>query len=76
MPEKEKQIHKCIPCNKTFKEAHGLNVHMSRKHFSNFKYSCETCGRGYNNEDFYKKHCNRHLGVKMHKCQHCGKGIF
>ncbi|XP_065363691.1 zinc finger protein 273-like [Calliphora vicina] len=67
--------NQCRLCKKLFKNPQGLALHETKAHFKNFPYNCDKCDRGFDSEEFYIKHQNRHLGIKTYKCPQCGKAF-
>lgn len=39
-------------------------------------WTCEHCGHQYKTKGEYRKHVNRHNGVKRHSCIQCGQSFF
>ena len=38
-------------------------------------YKCETCGKGFKEQQKLRRHRVTHTGEKNHKCSFCGKGF-
>ena len=52
-------LYKCTMCTKTFSEERGRDLHMSL-HTGVYRFTCNVCGKGFNNKTRYDKHCNGH----------------
>ena len=61
----------CTRCGKTFARPATLNSHMEL-HTGQFKYFCEICRKGYNNNTPYVVHMRKHEGLR-YQCDVCSK---
>uniref|UniRef100_A0A336JX36 CSON003346 protein n=1 Tax=Culicoides sonorensis TaxID=179676 RepID=A0A336JX36_CULSO len=78
LPKKEKELlkkHHCEYCSKTFKELNKLNNHRNFKHFKNYKFICETCGKPFINVSELKRHSSKSHNDKL-PCTICGKLVL
>ena len=64
--------HKCTFCNKRFKSAYYVNVHM-QNHLNKKEFKCTQCEKAFNTNGLLKTHLKIHLGIKKHECENCGK---
>ena len=69
---KKEKTFCCNICGKKFALDIYLERHMDSQHSDKFRYKCDTCGKGFMVKQTYEGHVNMHLGLKPHKCQHCG----
>uniref|UniRef100_A0A673H762 Ovo-like zinc finger 1b n=1 Tax=Sinocyclocheilus rhinocerous TaxID=307959 RepID=A0A673H762_9TELE len=60
----------CQVCQKIFTTARMLKRHSEMK-----KYSCEHCGKGFNDAFDLKRHVRTHTGVRPYKCTMCVKAF-
>ncbi|KAI8431443.1 hypothetical protein MSG28_015962 [Choristoneura fumiferana] len=63
----------CPSCGHTFPDANGLQQHIKRFHLSktsNKTYSCNTCGKTYNNQAAVRTHMIKHINKKF-TCDQC-----
>ena len=51
---KEKKVHQCIVCSKTFEKKSKLFRHQEIHDKRQF--TCDNCNKAYSREDWYKKH--------------------
>ncbi|XP_065365692.1 zinc finger protein 208-like [Calliphora vicina] len=75
VPKTAKESHQCKLCKQIFKNPQGLAAHKTKAHLKKYLYNCDKCERGFDSEEFYIKHKNRHLGIKTFKCPQCGKAF-
>ena len=52
---REGRGYACDYCGKVFKTKHGKRYHIS-EHTDQYRFKCETCGKGFNEKSFYLKH--------------------
>ena len=64
--------HKCTFCNKRFKSAYYVNVHI-QNHLNKKEFKCTQCEKAFNTRNLLQTHLKVHLGVKKHECKICGK---
>ena len=48
-------MYRCITCTKSFTSEEGRDLHTGV-----YRFTCDTCGQGFNNKKRYDKHCNQH----------------
>ena len=58
-----------------FKRADYLWRHKAL-HSDTYRYTCDVCGRGYDDPTSLKNHTRRHTGEKPHSCEVCGKSFL
>ncbi|XP_046801882.1 zinc finger protein 836-like [Lucilia cuprina] len=73
LPPYETATLQCKICKQIFKTYRGLTSHKTRVHIRKYLYNCKKCYKGFDSEEQYIKHCNRHLGIKAFKCPKCDK---
>ncbi|XP_037816626.1 zinc finger protein 62 homolog [Lucilia sericata] len=73
LPPYETASLQCKKCKQIFKTHQGLTSHKTRVHIRKYLYNCKKCYRGFDSQEQYTKHCNRHLGIKAFKCPKCDK---
>ena len=66
--------HVCRVCNRVFHTQSGLWKHASQ-HTGKFSFTCEQCGKGFNDRDRFDAHKNHHLGAGF-ACLQCKKTFF
>ena len=49
--------HKCNSCEKSFSEAHNLNVHI-KVHNGQKDHKCDLCEKSFSTSGYLKKHIN------------------
>jgi len=59
---KEKYLHCCLECDKTYSDRDSLKRHMRMKHILPESLKCEVCSEGFDNE------LTLHLHTKDHRC--------
>ena len=66
--------HKCVRCNKTFKDVRALTNHME-KHNMKQNSKCDVCGKSFTRPSHLNKHMMIHTKEKIRKkdtiCKHC-----
>ena len=67
----DKQILSCKYCQKLFQSSSGLASHVKGKHDKVFKYSCDTCHKGYNIRRQFQLHLASHSKVTYLECNLC-----
>ena len=74
--QKEKKIHKCEQCNKTFDRNNMVKRHIETVHKGKLKRPCEKCGKIFSDKYALTKHINDvHEKYKNYKCRHCKKSF-
>ena len=66
--------HVCQVCSKEFRTQSGLWKHASQ-HTGKFSFTCEECGKGFNDRDRFDAHKNRHIGAGF-ACIQCKKTFY
>ena len=66
--------HVCQMCSKEFQTQSGLWKHASQ-HTGKFSFTCEQCGKGFNDRDRFDAHKNHHMGAGF-ACLQCKKTFF
>ena len=66
--------HVCQMCNREFQTQSGLWKHASQ-HTGKFSFTCEHCGKGFNDRDRFDAHKNHHMGAGF-ACLQCKKTFF
>ena len=61
----------CPRCQRSFVTKCGLKVHVDTIHKKQYRYRCETCGKGFDSRCLYYDHVAAHTGVKRHTCSMC-----
>ena len=61
----------CPQCQRSYVTKCGLKQHVDRIHKKQFRYWCETCGKGFIGRCTYHDHIAAHTGVKRHTCGLC-----
>lgn len=62
----------CPLCTFTTKHRSGLLAHINLFHLRKYRYNCEKCHKGFNDQVHFKEHSNSHLGIKPFVCVVCG----
>lgn len=73
--KKEKKIHKCKVCSRSYTSKSELRRHHERAHSDKRPHSCQACGESYK----YKYQLNAHLlthAGKLHECSLCHKMLM
>ncbi|XP_066151326.1 zinc finger protein 569-like [Euwallacea fornicatus] len=65
----------CPLCSYSTQRRTCLQTHINRVHYHKFYYTCETCGKGFNDSVIFKEHNNEHLGIKPFVCVVCEKAF-
>lgn len=65
--------YSCDICGKDFAWSSACNAHRNNVHFGNYRFKCETCGRGFKTKEVLKRHETSHTGLKPFECDICGK---
>ena len=61
----------CPQCQRSYVTKGGLKVHVDRIHKKQYRYRCETCGKGFIGRCVYHDHIAAHTGVKRYTCSMC-----
>ena len=61
----------CPQCQRSYVTKCGLKQHVDIIHKKQFRYWCETCGKGFIVRSAYHDHIAAHTGVKRHTCSIC-----
>ena len=61
----------CPQCQRSYVTKCGLNVHVDRIHKKQYRYRCETCGKGFIGRCAYHDHIAAHTGFKRYTCSMC-----
>ncbi|XP_060520863.1 zinc finger protein 660-like [Cylas formicarius] len=69
-----KLVHECVECQKTFKKADHLNVHISYKHAEK-RFECEYCAKKFARTYDLAYHLRVHRGEKPYMCEICQKSF-
>ena len=65
---------KCSTCQKTFTFKKVLQNHVKLVHkqaMAQLKYVCDACGKGFDNQNHFQQHSNRHKDQKRFQCASC-----
>lgn len=69
-----KKLHYCKECQKSFKKADHLNVHMIYKHLEK-QFKCSTCNKKFARKYDLNYHNRIHTGERPFTCEICGKSF-
>ena len=74
----EKNIHaektiKCEQCDMMFSTNSYKNAHVRKVHVLEAEWICAHCGDSFRHKTIYEAHVNRHLNIRPHACDMCGK---
>ena len=61
----------CPQCQRSYATKHGLKEHVDTIHKKQYRYRCETCGKGFVGRCVYHDHIAAHTGVKRYTCSIC-----
>lgn len=64
---------RCPYCKYATSRRTAIVIHINTFHLRKFIYTCELCGKGFNDCVLYKEHSNIHEGVRPFKCVVCEK---
>ncbi|XP_076263538.1 uncharacterized protein LOC143198293 [Rhynchophorus ferrugineus] len=69
-----KKLHYCKECQKSFKKADHLNVHIIYKHREK-QFKCNTCNKKFARKYDLNYHNRIHTGERPFTCEICGKSF-
>jgi KRAB domain-containing zinc finger protein len=61
--------YSCDQCDAKYVSASALLNHKTSKHTPGLQFTCEHCGKGYQNRPSYSVHLTTHTGEKPYKCK-------
>ena len=61
----------CPQCQRSYVTKHGLKEHVDTIHKKQYRYRCETCGKGFVGRCVYHDHIAAHTGAKRYTCSMC-----
>lgn len=71
---KVQKIHECRECQKVFKKADHLSVHIAYKHTEK-QFKCEICHKKFARKYDLAYHSRVHTGERPFTCEMCGKSF-
>ncbi|XP_005101006.1 uncharacterized protein LOC101849297 [Aplysia californica] len=70
---KEKNLHKCFPCKRTFKDRRLLFIHKKRHPNAYKPFKCDICSQSFAVKKWLDNHAQRHVVERKFPCDICGK---
>ncbi|XP_065089270.1 zinc finger protein 660-like [Ochlerotatus camptorhynchus] len=72
---KNKKAHICSLCDKGFKNATRLKIHI-RSHTQERPFKCKDCGKSFTTHSNLKRHIQGHNGLKPYSCDMCPASYY
>ncbi|KAG6446620.1 hypothetical protein O3G_MSEX004541 [Manduca sexta] len=69
------KLHCSLKCGFSTAYKGALKEHERRHGNPDYKYTCESCGKGFHVKTWYYQHLNVHNGLKPFVCDICGVGF-
>lgn len=69
------RIFQCPLCSYSTRRTSSLRLHINIVHQRRFFYSCETCGKGFNDISLFSEHKYEHMGIQPFVCIVCNKSF-
>lgn len=63
----------CPLCKYTTPRRTAIMIHINTYHLRKFIYTCDQCGKGFNDCVLYREHENIHRGIKPFQCVVCSR---
>lgn len=70
---KDKEIHVCDQCGKSFTSRYGMSLHIKSKHQEIFRFKCGVCEKGFQQLWDYRGHLASHVNSLEKTCNTCKK---
>ncbi|KAG5328492.1 ZN208 protein, partial [Acromyrmex charruanus] len=70
-----KPKYKCEICNRRLVTQENLDQHIFLQHESRKSFTCEECGKSFNDNHRLKQHMMTHTGDRPYDCHICGKAF-